>query len=127
MRAERGGGACELRGIRLSASGIAHPRWNNGDVTAADADVERARGFFATRGVPWGVRAPVGMPWAHGQLLFRKHLMGLHAADHRPAPGVPGLRVRDDDAAARLHARLGFVETPGFDVYVDLRAARMPS
>jgi len=26
----------------------------------------------------------------------------------------------DSDAAARLYARLGFVETPGVDVYVDL-------
>jgi hypothetical protein len=26
----------------------------------------------------------------------------------------------DSDAAARLYARIGFVETPGFDVYVDL-------
>src|SRR5215216_2130700 len=60
MRVERGGGACELRGIRLSASGIAHPQWNNGDVTAADADIEGARVFFAARGVPWGMRVPGG-------------------------------------------------------------------
>jgi len=26
----------------------------------------------------------------------------------------------DGDAAARLYVRLGFIETPGFDVYVDL-------
>ena len=52
MRMGRGGGARELRGIRLSASGIAHPQWNNGDVTAADADIEGARVFFAANGVP---------------------------------------------------------------------------
>jgi hypothetical protein len=34
MRVRRGG-ACELRGIRLSASGIAHPQRSDGDVTAA--------------------------------------------------------------------------------------------
>jgi ribosomal protein S18 acetylase RimI-like enzyme len=182
--------------------------------------------FFAARGVPWGVRVPAGMPWAHGRLLFCKRLMGLQAAEHRPACGVPGLSLRaagpadlstvvridaeafgeeaglerqwlephlsaprctvalaeldgapagtgyslrsdgragpclyvagvavaaaarrrgvaaritswllvrgfaagaelahlhpDSDAAARLYARLGFVETPGVDVYVDL-------
>jgi hypothetical protein len=70
MRVRRGGGACELRGIRLSASGIAHPQRNNGDVTAAGADIEGARKFFAARGVPWGVRVPAGMPWPHGRLLF---------------------------------------------------------
>jgi ribosomal protein S18 acetylase RimI-like enzyme len=94
LRAQRGGGACELRGIRLSASGIAHPQWNNGDVTAADADIEGARAFFAARGVPWGVRVPAGMPWARGRLLFAKRLMGLLAAEHRPAPAVSGLRLR---------------------------------
>ena len=226
MRAERGGGACELHGIRLSASGIAEPRWNNGDVTAADADIEGARAFFAARDAPWGVRVPTGMPWTRGRLLFGMRLMGLHPAEHRRARGVPGLSLRaadpadlsavvridaeafedepelerrwleptlsapgctvalaeldgqpvatgyslltdgragtclsiagvavaaaarrrgvasqltswlldrgfaagaelahlspDTDAAARLYARLGFVETPGFDVYVDL-------
>lgn len=224
LRAERGGDTAELRGIRLSASGIAHPQWNNGDVTAAA--LEGARAFFAARGVPWGVRVPAGMAWRDGRPLFRQRLMGLPAGEHRPAPGVPGLRLRaatpadlstvlridvdafggeptlerqwlepqlsaarctvalaeldgapvatgsslrsdgragpclyvagvavlaagrrrgvaarmtswllergfaagaelahlhpDTDAAARLYARLGFVETPGFDIYVDL-------
>lgn len=94
LRASRGGGACELRGIRLSASGIAHAQWNNGDVSAADADIEGARAFFADRGVPWGVRVPAGLPWSHGRLLFRKRLMGLRAPEHRPAPSVPGLLLR---------------------------------
>lgn len=226
MRAERDGGACELHGIRLSASGIAEPRWNNGDVTAADGDIQGARAFFAARDAPWGVYVPTGMPWTHGRLLFGMRLMGLHPAEHRRARGVPALSLRvaapadlstvvqvdaeafeeapelerqwlepnlsaprctvalaeldgqpvatgyslltdgragpcvyvagvavapavrrrgvasqltswlldrgfaagaelahlhpDTDAAARLYARLGFVETPGFDVYVDL-------
>jgi GNAT superfamily N-acetyltransferase len=94
MRARCGGGAGELRGIRLSASGIAHAQWNNGDVTAADADIEGARAFFTARRVPWGVRVPAGMRWAHGRLLFSKRLMGLPAGGHRPAPAVSGLRVR---------------------------------
>lgn len=93
LREPLGGGALELRGIRLMASGLAHPQWNNGDVTDPDADVEGAREFFAQRGLPWGVRVPAGMPWPHGRHLFHKRLMGLSAADFRPAPEVLGLRV----------------------------------
>lgn len=95
-------GAVELRGIRLMASGLPHAQWNNGDVTAPDADIAGARAFFAERGVPWGVRVPAGMAWSHGRHLFRKRLMALHPDAHRPAPAVAGLVVREagaDDAA----------------------------
>lgn len=119
LRVPRGGGVRELRGIRLSASGIAHPRWNNGDVTAADADIEGARAFFAERGMPWGVRVPAGMPWPHGRFLFRKRLMGLHAAEHRPARDLPGLRLRaatpaDLSAVVRIDAE-AFGEEPALE------------
>ena len=57
--------------------------------------ISRARGRSSPRlGVPWGVRVPVGIEWSAGRLLFRKRLMGLERADFRPAPAVPGLRVR---------------------------------
>jgi GNAT superfamily N-acetyltransferase len=109
-------GVAELRGIRLMASGLPQPQWNNGDVTAADADVEGARAFFAERGVPWGVRVPVGIPWDRGRHLFRKRLMGLPAGEHRPAPAVPGLVVREADrgdagAVVRIDAT-AFEEDP---------------
>lgn len=93
LRQPFGGGALELRGIRLMASGIAHAQWNSGDVTDADADLEGARAFFAALGLPWGVRVPVGIPWPHGRRLLHKRLMGMPAAGFRPAPEVPGLRV----------------------------------
>lgn len=93
LREPSGGGAIELRGIRLMASGLAHPQWNNGDVTGPDADLEGAREFFDQRGLPWGVRVPAGMPWPHGRRLLHKRLMGLSAADFRPAPEVPGLEI----------------------------------
>jgi GNAT superfamily N-acetyltransferase len=227
LRVPHGGGTAELPGIRLMASGLPHPQWNNGDVTdVARVDVAEVAAWYAARGVPWGVRVPAGEPWPHGRLLFGKRLMGLTRL--RPAPEVPGLRVRaaspadleavlhvdsvafrcepaqerpwvephlsadrvtvalallgddpvgtayllrsdgragpaaylagvavlpearrrgvgaatsswlvaraladgadlahlhpDDDAAARIYGRLGFVEVPGFDVYVDLVA-----
>lgn len=93
VREPLGGGAVELRGIRLMASGLGHPERNNGDVTDPDADLDGARAFFAELGVPWGVRVPVGMPWAHGRRLFTKRMMGLLAADLRTAPEVPELRI----------------------------------
>jgi GNAT superfamily N-acetyltransferase len=93
QREPLGGGALELRGIRLMASGIAHTQWNNGDVTDTDADLAGAREFFAARGLPWGVRVPIGIPWPYGRRLLHKRLMGVPAADFRPAPEVSGLRV----------------------------------
>lgn len=93
LRERVGGGALELRGIRLMASGVAHPQWNSGDVTDPDADLEGAHAFFAGLGMPWGVRTPAGMPWPHGRHLMTKRLMGLPAAGFRPAPEVPELRI----------------------------------
>ena len=93
LRETAGGGALELHGIRLMASGLPYPHFNNGDVTAPDADLEGARAFYAQRRVPWGVCVPPDLPWPHGRHLFRKRLMGLPAAGFRPAPAVPGLRI----------------------------------
>jgi Acetyltransferase (GNAT) family len=93
LRETAGGGALELHGIRLMASGLPHPQFNNGDVTEPEADLEGARAFYAERRVPWGVCVPPDLPWPHGRHLFRKRLMGLPAAAFRPAPAVPGLRV----------------------------------
>ena len=114
LREESGGGALALRGIRLMASGLPHPQWNNGDVTAADADVEGARAFYAERGVPWGVRVPIDLPWHHGRRLFRKRLMGLERAVLRAASPVPGLRLREA-GPADLEAVLA-VDTAAFGV-----------
>jgi ribosomal protein S18 acetylase RimI-like enzyme len=109
LRERSGGGVGAARGIRLMASGLPEPQWNNGDVSAADADVEAAREFYAGYGVPWGVRVPAGMPWAHGRHLFSKRLMGLPARDFAAAPPVAGLALRaaapaDLAAAAAIDA-----------------------
>jgi GNAT superfamily N-acetyltransferase len=225
LREPFGGGALELPGVRLMASGLPHPQWNNGDVTDVRlVDVGAVGAWYDALGVPWGLRVPAGAPWSSGRLLFGKRLMGLSRL--APTPPVAGLVVRaatpadldavlhvdcvafgsepaverpwvephlsaapvtvalalldgepvgtayalrsdgragpaayvagvgvlprarrrgvaaamsswlveraladgaelahlhpDDDAAARLYARLGFVEVPGFDVYVDV-------
>jgi GNAT superfamily N-acetyltransferase len=95
LRAELGGGALELPGIRLMASGIAKPQWNNGDVTdPALVDIEAVRAWYADRSVPWGVRVPAGLPWPYGRHLFAKRCMGLRPDRFRPAEPLAGLEVR---------------------------------
>jgi GNAT superfamily N-acetyltransferase len=106
LREPFGGGAATLRGIRVMASGLAHPQWNSADVTAPDADLEAAREFYAARSVAWGVRVPAGMPWSTGRHLFRIPLLALAAHELRIPPAVPGLAVRragPDDLETVLH------------------------
>jgi GNAT superfamily N-acetyltransferase len=95
LRIPYGGAFAEQPGIRLMASGLPQPQWNNGDVTdAAVVDLDRVREWYANLGVPWGVRVPADQAWTHGRHLFRKRLMGLPAAAFTPAPIAPGLTVR---------------------------------
>ncbi len=94
LRERQGGATAALRGIRVMASGLPHPQWNGADVTGPNADLDGARAFFAARGLPWGVRVPVGMPWSAGRHLFRMGLMGLAQTGFRPAPDVPSLVLR---------------------------------
>ena len=97
LREPHGGGALELPGIRLMASGLPHTQWNTGDVDDARlVDVDRVAAWYADRangaGVPWGVRVPTGQWWPHGRRLFGKRLMGLTRLT--AAPPVAGLVVR---------------------------------
>src|SRR4051812_23791214 len=94
LREPLGGGTLTVRGIRLSASGLPHVRFNGGDVFASSADVEAARAFFVRRGVPWGLRVPSDLPWSHGTRVAHLRLMGMPAGRFRPADPVPGLVVR---------------------------------
>lgn len=99
-RASSGGGVARLPGIRLMASGLPHPQWNNGDVSdPAAVDVAEVRRWYADRGVPWGVRVPVGMTWPHGRQLFRKRLMGLRPETFTPATATGGVSIRQGGPA----------------------------
>lgn len=128
-----GGGTGDVRDLRLMASGLPLPSWNNADVTGPAPDLDGARAFYATRGVPWGVRVPAGAPLARGRLELTLRMMGLDAADLTPAPVVDGLKLRsakraDAEVVVALDAA-GFgedprvtrpwtephVEAPGFD------------
>ena len=77
-RSASGGGTARLPGVRLMATGLPHPQWNNGDVDDPEAvDLQAVRDWYRQRGVPWGLRLPAGAPWPHGRKLFTKRLMGL--------------------------------------------------
>jgi GNAT superfamily N-acetyltransferase len=94
LREHQGGGAGEVRGMRLMSSGLPRVELNAAHVTAADADLEGARAFFIARGVPWGALVPTELPWTAGRRVVYKRLMVLAPAEFRPAPPVPGLELR---------------------------------
>ena len=94
LRAPYGGGALEVRGLRLMASGLPGPQWNSGDVTAPDADLAAARAFYAARGAAWGLRVPAGMPWRHGRRVKALRLMAVEGDALAPAFGPRGVAVR---------------------------------
>ncbi len=114
LRQSLGGGAAELPGIRLMASGLPHAPWNNGDVTdPALVDVNRVRAWYAARangnGVPWGVRVPSGRRFEHGRFIFRKRCMGLVPECFRPFKASSGIEIgvaasTDVDAVAAIDA-----------------------
>jgi len=145
LRADAGGGATELPGVRLMASGLPHPQWNSGDVTdCALLDLGAVRAWFAGRafgaGVPWGLRVPAGAAFLHGHRLLRKRCMALHRDAMRPfaAPRdveIRGAARKDIAAIASIdaHAFAGTVDetlpwvaphvgAPGFHVAVALHA-----
>jgi GNAT superfamily N-acetyltransferase len=116
LREPHGGGALEVRGLRLMASGLPQAQWNSADVTSADADLDAARAFYAARGAGWGVRVPPHVDWRHGRRLFRLRLMALTPEDFTPALPTDGLAIRaagprDIDAVLRIDA-VAFEEDP---------------
>lgn len=111
QRTAHGGGTAEVRGARLMASGIAAAKWNNADVTAADADVEAIAAWYGERDVPWGVRVPLGIELDLGAPLFVKRCLYLHARDRREAPR-PALELRR--AAATELERFAAAEAAAF-------------
>ncbi len=119
QRAGSGGGALELPGVRLMASGLPYPQWNNGDVDEVTlVDIGAVRDWYAARAVPWGVRVPSDMSWPHGRKLFTKRLMGLTPSRFRPASPPVGVTVRSA-APADLDAVLS-VDTVAFAAGVEV-------
>jgi ribosomal protein S18 acetylase RimI-like enzyme len=85
----------ELPGVRLSATGLPHPQWNNGDVDdATRVDIDAVRSWYDEQRVPWGIRVPEGAPWRHGRHLFTKRLMGLARRSFSAADAPADVRIR---------------------------------
>ena len=73
LREGCGGGAAEMPGIRLMASGLPHAQWNNGDVTQPDeVPWNDVRAWYAARAGRPG--RPLGRPGA------RRHGLPVRAA-----------------------------------------------
>jgi tRNA-dihydrouridine synthase len=56
FREPAGGGDLRLPGIRVMASGLPHPQWNNGDIddpAAVDLDTVVSRGASTTASPSW--------------------------------------------------------------------------
>ena len=114
LRADAGGGVVALPGARLMASGLDHRQWNSGDVTdLGQLDLEAVAAWYAARaggrGVPWGLRVPLGLAWEAGELVMTRRLMVLDPARFTPAPLPTGVRIRaagpaDLDVACRVDA-----------------------
>jgi GNAT superfamily N-acetyltransferase len=92
LRESLGGGAAAFRDVRVMASGLPRPHWNNADVTGPDPDLEAAHAFYAERGLPWGIRV-AGRPWQHGRHVMRQRLMALTRHSFQPARALEGLRL----------------------------------
>jgi len=97
--AGRGGGTATHHGLRLMASGLPDAAWNSGDVSAADADIEAARTFYESRGVPWGLRVPPWVRFRPGRRLTHQRLMGLRRPDFRAREAPAGLSLALASAA----------------------------
>jgi ribosomal protein S18 acetylase RimI-like enzyme len=99
LRTTLGGGAAELHGIRLMASGLPHAKWNSGDaVDPALVDWQEVHAWYSARaggaGVPWGVRVPAEVPLNHGRFVFRQRCMGLLPSQFRTATAPAGSTIR---------------------------------
>lgn len=95
VRAAGGGAWTELPGVRLMASGLPHPHWNNADVTDSSlVRIDDVRGWYREHGVPWGARVPTRMPWTHGRLVLSQRLMGQTREQLAPTAPVDGVTVR---------------------------------
>jgi ribosomal protein S18 acetylase RimI-like enzyme len=112
-------GTAELPGVRLMATGLPHPQWNNGDVDDPSlVDIDEVRRWYADLRVPWGMRVPAGATWPHGRRLFTKRLMGVTPESSVAAAVPDGVQIDaavDDDLEAVLA-----VDAVAFDEPLDV-------
>jgi GNAT superfamily N-acetyltransferase len=115
-----GGAVAEVGGARAHATGLPLPPWNGAFATDDGVRPEELAGWFAERGVPWGLLLPselglrpTGMRHVQDQPLMARPL---------PAPDVavpPGVVLRTDAPATDV----GRVQAAAFGLAEDLAVA----
>ena len=75
------------------ASGLGEPKWNNADIVSAEVDWDAVHAWYEARGVPWGLRVPLGMDVDVGDALFVKRC-GAIDCDAWVRPPAGDVRVR---------------------------------
>ena len=112
LREPYGGAVATLRGIRVMASGLAHPQWNGADVTGPYSDLEGARrstpsamsmGRAGAGGATVEGRAPPAHDAADGAAR-RRAAACADVAGSRSAR--PGPRPRDRPVRRHIRVRL---------------------
>ncbi len=118
LRAHTGGGATEIPGARLMASGLPHPAWNNADLTDGDVDVAALVAWYADRRVPWGIRVPPGVQVDLGRPLFHKRCAVVLPQALQRVPAPAGVAVRR--AGREDLERYAVADATAFDEDLDL-------
>lgn len=99
LREPYGGGAAELAGWRLMASGLPYAHLNAACVTdPALADIDQAREWYRSRNLAWGALLPSGSPWPHGRLRLTLRLMAVVPTRFSGTPAPFGLALRRADS-----------------------------
>ncbi len=81
LREPYGGGAAELAGWKLMASGLGYTHLNAACLTnPALADFSEAQEWYRSRDLSWGTLVPSGSAWPHGRLVATQRLMALDAS-----------------------------------------------
>jgi hypothetical protein len=75
------------------ASGLPDARWNNADVVAADVDLGAVIAWYASRGLPWGIRVPLHLTVELGTPLFVKRCFALSGPDLADGVGAETYRL----------------------------------
>lgn len=102
LREPYGGGTARVRGARLMASGIAHEKWNNADVTGPDVDLDAVVAWYSSRDLPWGMRVPLELDVDLGRPLFVKRCTAFFPGGAAPSSALQVRPAEDLQAYAAL-------------------------
>ncbi len=115
LREGFGGGATNIGGWRLMASGLPYAYLNVGCVTDSRvADPSQAQGWYKSRDVPWSALVQSGSAWPHGRLVLTHRIMAVQAAKFSRSPVVSGLVLRKAGTGAQDVSTVVAVDASSF-------------